>query len=498
MNLVILYANNNENMSNFFAEDLSLPGDRIIEQKQAISDKTLKINLNKNIYGSFAEIGAGQETARHFFRAGAASRTVAKAMSAYDKQFSDAIYTVEQDGRYVTESRLHKMLDHEVKLLEERLDQNEHPDRIYFSYANTVATIDFAKKFKGHGWVGIRFQNEAQGEFNEIILHIQFKENDVLLQQRTLGTLGVNLIYGAFYQYHDPKKLIHHLYDHLDKDQLEIDTINFSGPAFKNVDNRLMSLFLVKNGMADAVMFAPNGKNILPANTLFRKNVLLLRGSFRPVTIVNINMYQKSLHQFLTKNNLSEQKTAVIFEITLNNLLALGEVNEQDFLDRAELLCALGHTVMISNFKEYFKAVDYIWNYSQEKIALTIGLPSLIEIFDAKHYTNLPGGLFEGLGRLFKHGLEIYVYPFLNENDEIITSKNIVLHDESLKPVYNYFVGEEQIIDIKNFEPQNLKIFPHKVLQKIWNNDESWQNDVPEKVAELLKANNLFRKKDSL
>ncbi len=485
-------------MSNIFADDLVLQGDRVTEQKQALSDKTLKINLNKNIYGSFSEIGAGQETARHFFRAGAASRTIAKAMSAYDKQFSDAIYTTEPDGRYVTENRLHKMLDHEVQLLEERLDHTQNPNRIYFSYANTVATIDFAKKFKGHGWVGIRFQNEPNGAFSEIVLHIQFKENDVLLQQRTLGILGVNLIYGAFYQHHDPKKLIYSLYDHLDKDQLEIDTINFSGPAFENVDNRLMSLFLVKNGMADAVMFGPNGQNILPANTLFRKNVLLLRGSFRPVTIVNINMYQKSLHQFLSKNQISIDKTAVIFEITLNNLLALGEVDEQDFLDRAELLCALGHTVMISNFKEYFKAVDYIWNYSQEKIALTIGIPSLVEIFDAKHYTNLPGGLFEGLGRLFKHGLEIYAYPFLNEKEEVITTKNIELHDETLKPIYNYFKERDQIIDIENFELKNLKIFSHKVLKKIQENDDSWESDVPETVATLLKENQLFRKKERL
>lgn len=485
-------------MSNIFADDLVLQGDRVTEQKQALSDKTLKINLNKNIYGSFSEIGAGQETARHFFRAGAASRTIAKAMSAYDKQFSDAIYTTEPDGRYVTENRLHKMLDHEVQLLEERLDHTQNPNRIYFSYANTVATIDFAKKFKGHGWVGIRFQNEPNGAFSEIVLHIQFKENDVLLQQRTLGILGVNLIYGAFYQHHDPKKLIYSLYDHLDKDQLEIDTINFSGPAFENVDNRLMSLFLVKNGMADAVMFGPNGQNILPANTLFRKNVLLLRGSFRPVTIVNINMYQKSLHQFLSKNQISIDKTAVIFEITLNNLLALGEVDEQDFLDRAELLCALGHTVMISNFKEYFKAVDYIWNYSQEKIALTIGIPSLIEIFDAKHYTNLPGGLFEGLGRLFKHGLEIYAYPFLNEKEEVITAENIELHDETLKPIYNYFKEQDQIIDIENFELKNLKIFSHKVLKKIQENDDSWESDVPETVATLLKENQLFRKKERL
>ena len=481
-------------MNNFFADDLKLDGDRILEPKPAISDKTLRINLNKNIYGSFSEIGAGQETARHFFRAGAASRTIAKAMSAYDKQFSDAIYTIEPDGRYVTENRLLKMLNHEVQLLEERLDKDENPNRLYFSYANTVATIDFAKKFKGHGWVGIRFQNEPNGSFNEIIIHIQFKENDVLLQQRTLGTLGVNLIYGAFYQYHDPKKLIYHLYDHLDKDQLEIDTINFSGPAFKNVDNRLMSLFLVKNGMADAVMFGANGQNILPANTLFRKNVLLLRGSFRPVTIVNRNMYEKSLRQFLTRNTIDNDKTTVIFEITLNNLLHDGDLNEQDFLDRAELLCAMGQTVMISNFKEYFKAVDYIWNYSQEKIALTIGIPSLIEIFDAKHYTNLPGGVFEGLGRLFKHGLEIYTYPMINENDEVVTSENIVLHDEKLMPIYHYFKNEDKIIDIENYELKNLKIFSHKVLKKIKEKDSSWEQEVPEMVATLIKEKQLFTK----
>jgi len=479
-------------MNNIFKADLNLEGDRILESKPAISDKTLRINLNKNIYGSFSEIGAGQETARHFFRAGAASRTIAKAMSAYDKQFSDAIYTVESDGRYVTETRLHKMLNHEVKLLEERLDHTENPNRVYFSYANTVATIDFAKKFKGHGWVGIRFQTEPNGAFNEIILHIQFKENDVLLQQRTLGTLGVNLIYGAFYQNHDPKKLIFHLYDHLDKDQLEIDTINFSGPVFNQVDNRLMSLFLVKNGMADAVMFGADGNNILPANTLFRKNVLLLRGSFRPVTIVNINMYQKSLKQFLAKNEIDTNKTAVIFEITLNNLLTEGALDEQDFLDRAELLCALGHTVMISNFKEYFKAVDYIWNYSQEKIALTIGIPSLIEIFDEKHYKNLPGGLFEGLGRLFKHGLEIYVYPMLNESNQVITTDNLKLHDEKLAPIYGYFKNDQRIIDIETYEVKNLKIFSHNVLKKIRNNDDSWMQDVPETVASLIKEKQLF------
>ena len=222
--------------------EIKLKGDRIIEQIPSIKDKALRINLNENIYGTFAEIGAGQETVRHFFRSGGSSGTIAKAMSAYDKDFSDAVYGIEGDGRYVTESRLKKMLSHEVNLIEKRLSREKHPNKMFFSYANTVATIDFAKQFKGHGWVGISYQIEPDEDYNEIILHIRFKETDVRLQQETLGILGVNLIYGAFYKYNDPKRLLRYLYDHLDKDQLEIDTINFSGPCFADVDNRLMSL----------------------------------------------------------------------------------------------------------------------------------------------------------------------------------------------------------------------------------------------------------------
>ncbi len=242
--------------------EITLKGDKVIEKIPSTTDKALRINLNDNIYGTFAEIGAGQETVRHFFRAGGSSGTIAKAMSAYDKDFSDAIYGIEEDGRYVTESRLKKMLDHEVDLIEQRLNRDKHPTKMFFSYANTVATIDFAKQFKGHGWVGIRYQIDSDEAYNEILLHIRFKETDGKLQQETLGKLGVNLIYGAFYKYNDPKRLLRYLYDHIDIDQLEIDTINFSGPRFADVDNRLMSLQLVKNRMTDAVMFDPTGKNI--------------------------------------------------------------------------------------------------------------------------------------------------------------------------------------------------------------------------------------------
>ena len=263
-----------------------LPGERELENRPSIESKALRINLNEHIYGTFAEIGAGQEVARHFFRVGGASGTIAKTISAYDKNFSDNIYGEEEDGRYVTETRLNKMLDHEMKLLENRIPRSEHPNKMFFTYANTVTTIDFAKKFKGHGWMGIRFQTGPDKEFSKITLHVRFHQSEARFQQESLGIMGANLIYGAFYKNDQPKKLLKYLYDHIDKDAIEIDTINFSGPNFEGVDNRLMSLQLVKKGMTEAVMFNPDGNNILPARELYKKNILALRGSFRPVTKV--------------------------------------------------------------------------------------------------------------------------------------------------------------------------------------------------------------------
>ena len=285
-----------------------LKGDKEINRTPTIKQKALRINLNEHIYGAFSEIGAGQETVRNFFRAGGGSGTIAKAMSAYDKVFSDAIYGIEEDKRYVTEKRLKKMLLHEINLLEERLSRKKHPDKLFFSYANTVTTIDFAKKFKGHGWIGIKFQLDPKEEYSEIVLHIRFKENDSKLQQETLGKLGTNLIYGAYYLNDKPKELLLSLYDDIDKDNIEIDMINFSGSRFNSIDNRLMSLHLVKNGMTDAVMFGPDGNNLLPAQQLYKKNILALRGSYRPATRVNMEIYKESKKMFLAEKKVKEEK----------------------------------------------------------------------------------------------------------------------------------------------------------------------------------------------
>ncbi|MFB0903124.1 MAG: TonB-dependent receptor [Nonlabens sp.] len=471
---------------------LSLPGDHDFESVPSIKNKVLRINLNRNIYGTFAEIGAGQETVRQFFRAGGASGTIAKAMSAYDKDFSDSIYGTQDDGRYVTESRLKKMLEHESNLIEARLSREKHPEKLFFTYANTVATIDFAKRYLGHGWIGLRFQASPEEEYSEIILHVRFKERDARSQQMTLGILGTNLIYGAFYKHDNPKKLLEYLYDHIDKDKIEIDMINFSGPRFEEVDNRLMSLQLLKLDMTEAVMFGPDGNNILSARILYKKNVLALRGSFRPVTKVNMDMFHTARRRFLKSGTVKEENVETIFEITLSNLRSHGEIDEEDFMHRAELLCSLGQTVMISNFKEYYKLVEYFNNYTKERIGLVMGVNNLVEIFDTKYYTHLSGGILEAFGKLFFKDLRVYLYPMLDhKTGELTTSENLKVHPR-MKELYKFFKYNGKLKDLEDYNPDILHVFSREVLRMIDAGENGWKEMLPEGIPALMEQENLF------
>lgn len=467
------------------------------ENIPSIKAKTLRINLNPNIYGTFAEIGAGQETARQFFRAGGASGTIAKAMSAYDKAFSDAIYGSEDDGRYVTQARLKRMLAHEMNLVEERISRKSNPNYLFFTYANTVATIDFSKRYKGHGWVGIRFQlDPKQKEYDEIVLHIRFKQSEARLQQETLGTVGVNLIYGAYFKYHKPKKLLKYLYDHIDKDTIEIDMVNFTGPHFKDVDNRLMSLQLIRNDMTDAVMFGPDGNNLLPAAVLYKKNILALRGSFRPVTKVNMDMFQKSYDIFIREQTVEYENTIVVFEITLSNLKASGEIDEQDFMDRAELLSSLGHTVLISKFQEYYKLVEYFNNYTKARLGLTMGVNNLVDVFDEKYYRHLSGGILEAFGKLFFKDLKVYLYPMKDPaTGQIMTSNNVKVHPR-MKELYKFFKYNGKVMDIIDYDPDIMHIFSREVLRKITEGEDGWEEMLPEGIAEIISEKQLFAKKE--
>lgn len=457
--------------------------------------KALEINLDKNIYGSFSEIGAGQETVRFFYRAGGASGTLAKAMSAYDKDFSDAIYGKEYDGRYVTEKRLNKMLTHEMRLMKERLSQEKQQGKAFFSYANTVTTIDYAKKYKGHGWVGLRFQAEPNEEENNIVLHVRFKENSAHLQQETLGVLGVNLIYGAYNYTDNPRKLMESLYDSLDSDQIEIDMINFSGPRFKYVDNRLMSLYLVRNGMTQAIMFGPDGMNILPADLLYKKNIFALRGSFRPVTNVNIDMFDKGLSKFKNQySEINEDNLQVLFEITLTNLKQEGEIDERDFLHRADILCELGYNVLISNFQEYYKLVDYFSNYTKNRtqIGMTMGVNSLLSIFQEEYYSDLGGGIMEAFGKLFKRNVSIYLYPYFDkETNTLLNSHNLKVND-NLKELYKYFKHNDAVQDIEDYNPEYLKIHSREILKMITSCKTGWEDSLPGDVAQMILENGLF------
>lgn len=464
----------------------------ILSSKQ----KALRINLNRDIYGTFAEIGAGQEVVRHFFRAGGASGTIAKAMSAYDKDFSDAIYGKEAKGRYVCKPRLMNMLRHEYSLMEERLDRSEHPTKRFFAYANTIATINFQKTIQGHGWMGVKFQTEPNKEANTVVIHVRFHENEAVLQQLTSGILGVNLLYGCYYFYDKPRDLLLSLYDNLQRDQIEIDMISMNGPDFEQVDNRLMSLQLVKNGMTDAVIFSPDGRNLQAADVLYKKNILAIRGSFRPVTKVNIDMIMKGFATFREEPKVDPEKIQVLFEITLSNLKAEGDIDEQDFLDRADILCSLGQTVLISNYMKYYKLVEYFSRYTKRRMGIIMGTNNLLDVFNEKYYRDLNGGVLEAFGILFSRDLKIYLYPWHDaKSGALLKSENTPIHPR-LKPLFDYLTFNRRLVDIENFDPEILEIYSRECLRMIREGEPGWEHMVPTYVDTIIKENKLFGYKE--
>lgn len=289
-----------------------------------------------------------------------------------------------------------------------------------------------------------------------------------------MGILGVNLIYGAYYLYENPRELIKSLYDSLDKDQLEIDMINFRGPHFKYVDNRLMSLQLVKNGFTDVAIFNPEGKNILPADLLYKKNIYAVRGSFRPVMNVNMDMFQGGLSQFRQTEGVTDNNTEILFEITLSNLIASGlqgELDERDFLDRADIIGSLGFNVIISNFSEYYKLVDYFSKFTrnQTKIGLAMGVNNLLEIFKENYYTNLPGGIMEAFGKLFKKQMKIFLYPYLDKKDNLLLNSKNLKVEKNLHELYKFFLYNGKIEDITEYNEDYLNTYSRDILRKISN-----------------------------
>ena len=456
--------------------------------------KALEVNLNPETYGTFAEVGAGQEVVRHFFRAGGASGTIAKAMSAYDKDFSDAIYGKEVNGRYVCESRLKNMINHEYGLITERLNREKHPNKRFFSFANNVETINFSKTNDGHGWMGLRFQLCPNSKPNDVILHYLLHEREAKQQQESAGILGVNLLHGCMFHSDNPKMIIKKLFDNISNGQLEINMIQMNGPNFDYVDNRLLSLCLVKERMTDAVIFSPDGVNLQPSDVLYKKNILAIRGSFRPVTKVNIDMIKNGYNKFILENRVNKEDLQVLFEITLSNLSSEGEIDEQDFLDRADILCSLGQTVLISNYQRYYKLLDYFSRFTKKRMGIIMGVPNLKQIFEEKYYRHLSGGILEAFGRMFNRDLKIYLYPYQKQREgEITNSKNINIHPR-FRSLYDYLIFNQRIIDIE-YDPQVLNIFSPVVLRMIKNGISGWEDMVPAYVDNIIKQKKLFGSK---
>lgn len=453
--------------------------------------KALQINLNPTIYGSFAEIGAGQEVARHFFQAGGASGTIAKTISAYDMTFSDSIYGKTASGRYVSELRLMKMLDIEYRNVIELLENNAENQVRFFAFANTISALNFKKTNYSHGWLGIRFQLDANSDPNEVILHVEMHENDNILQQQSLGILGVNLIYACYHYYQNPNVFLKSLLDDLSPERIEINTIRMSGPQLKYVDNRLLSVQLVKNGMTDATMFDSKGKVQMPADLLYKKNVMALRGSFRPITYVGFDMLKTGFALLKKDVEYTKDNTIVLCEMTLNNLCGTGEMDDKEFLDRAELLCGMGQNVMISGFREYYRLADYFNRFQLKQLRLVTSSATLKNIVNQEYYTHLKGGILEAFGHLFSDNTKLYVYPSLDENSNLLNSENINI-DKEIEFLYKHLTVNNKIIDITNANESKLNIFSKDVIEKIQVGDSSWEEMLPVYIAEQIKTKCLF------
>ncbi len=453
--------------------------------------KALRINLDPRWYGTFAEIGAGQEVVRWFFRVGGGAGTIAKSISAYDMKVSDAIYG--RAERYVSRGRLQAMLDREFKLDIERLAHERGDNTSFFAFADTVVAQSYRGGNECHGWMGIKFQSRANDEPSQIVMHVRMLDTQASLQQEALGIVGVNLCYGAFFLNHIPEELVESLLDKLTVGRIEIDMLEFRGIEFRNVDNRVMALKLVQLGLSGVAMFGPDREVLQPSDALHRKAILVERGSFRPMTHVNLNMLECAMTKFKEDPAVAGKPILPVMELTMRNLLAGGtEVDRRDFLARAELLAACGMTVLISDYFEYYRLAAYLSARTSERIGIVLGVPSVYELFEEKYYSQLPGGTLESFGRLFKHDLKIYVYPFRAHEGEQLQSIQTIRVDDELQPLFDYLVGRGSFVQLDNFNPDYLSIFSRDVLKRIPSDDESWSDLVPPQVAALIRERGFF------
>jgi hypothetical protein len=451
--------------------------------------KALQINLDPRWYGTIAEIGAGQEVARWFFRAGGAAGTVAKSMSAYDMAVSDAVYG--KSDRYVSKGRLQAMLDHEYQLDLDRLSDQRGDDTAFFAFADTVVARSYRGGNECHGWMGVKFQSHPGDEASQVVVHVRMLDDEAALQQEALGVVGVNLLHAAFFLHHEPERMVESLLDRLTTGRIEIDMIELRGIEFRAVDNRLIALKLVQLGLSGVAMFGPDRQVLQPSEVLRKRAILVERGSFRPPTVVNIDMLEAAGEKFAEDPAVAGQDVLVLTELTMANLRAGGDVvDRRDFLARADLLAACGMTVLISDFAAHHRLAAYLSWRTDRRIGMVMGVPTLLDLFDEDTHAHLPGGILESFGRLLKNDLRLFVYPMLRDG-EVVTLDTVRVPEE-LQPLYDYLARRGSFVSLDNYKPEYLPIMSRDVLRRIPTEDESWEAMVPPEVSGLIRKRGFF------
>jgi hypothetical protein len=460
---------------------------------QTTYDKALELNLDPLVYGTFAEIGAGQETANCFFRASGTAGLVAKTISAYDMTMSDAIYG--QADRYVSAPRLASMLSHEYEILLDRLGPKRGKETTFFSFCNTVRARGWKDDGECHGWLGIRFQMKPGDPPSDIILHVRLLDTRAIDQMEALGTIGVNLIHSAFRHRGHLKKFVESLLDNLVAGRVEVDLLKFTGHGYSFFDNRLCALQLVESGLTDATMFLPSGEVVQPAEALYRHPVLLLRGSFDPVMNVHLQMLDHARSGFVRSIDENDRVAAIeLCEISIHNLLRGSGVDPVDFLDRADALQALGKTVLLSRLSEFHRIAAFLHRYTRKPVGIILSIGLLNELFKPKWSENLAGGLLESFGRLFKEGVSLHVFPWKNrKNGELVTAETFMAPEESLH-LYRHFLANNRIHGIPCDDDESLIYTGRDVCRMINANDDLWRALVPQSAWMMAERHARLRK----
>jgi hypothetical protein len=478
---------------------MPLTGQRIVDKNissRSTLEKALRINLDEKKYGTIVEIGAGQEVARQFFKTGAAAGTIAKTMSAYDMKFSDAIYGVQADGRYVSKNRVEAMLEKEFSLILERVGKSRSKTSRYFSYAATVAAKSYKVENECHAWCGIRAQMYPGAEPSDIVVHMRMRDNNAERQQQALGVFGVNLIYAAYYYFESAKVVIDSLTDSLEPGRIEIDSIEFLGPYFEEINNRAINLHLIRSWKTRAVMFRPDGSVVIPADMLYKKNVLTIRGSFRPVTRLNVDMIEQGLKSFIELDGVNIDNSVALAEISLNDLQGNDlMVSEADLIARVCLLNSLGYSVMISDHTRYFSLRAYFRQFTKLQIGIVVGISNIHQIFDEESYRGVEGGILEGFGKLFPDNTRLLVYPEIDRADEYIDYSSVQL-PANLRFLYQHLLENHFIFGIEPSDRDLFKIFSRNILKQLPNGRGSWEKCLPPGVAEEIIEHRFFGYRD--